>query len=187
MAEPYVALTPLRAPGTMVFGFQPGDGVPQDTVENWELVIGVDVMPRDTGVVARPDRDSDDRAAWEAYAIGQGTPVQDARAASLTQLRKTPEPATDADTGGPVVLADPFAAPERPAPGAKKADWIEYVIATGADKAWANDPSTTKADLQDYENKRDVVPNEPAPADPVATGASAAQADANADGDQAAR
>jgi hypothetical protein len=169
----YIALHALRAPGTLTYGYREGDGVPAGTVENWELVVGVDVMPRDTGVIARPD--GDDRAAWEAYAIGQGTSPDEARAASLAELKKTPEPAVDAETGGPVVLPDPNAAPERPAPDAKKADWVAFVVATGADEAWANDRSTTKADLQDYTPSRDVTPSV---GDPVAVSLSAAQAGA---------
>jgi hypothetical protein len=179
----YVALTSLRAPGTMVFGYRPGDGVPAAAVEAWELTVGVDVMPRDTGVIPRPEKDSDDRAAWEAYALGQGRPADEVSAASLADLKKTPEPATDEETGAPVALADPFGEPERPAPDAKKADWVAYVIATGADKDWASDRATTKADLQDYSPKRDVVPNEPAIVSPsegdsVAESATAAQTDA---------
>lgn len=183
----YIALAPLRAPGTMVYGYQAGDGVPAATVEAWELSVGIDVMPRDTGVVARPEKGSDDRVAWEAYAIGQGRPRDEVVAASLADLKKTPEPAVD-ETGAAVVLDDPFAVPERPASDAKKADWIAYVTYFGADKAWANDRATTKADLQDYSPKRDVVPTEtvvvpgpdPVGGDPVAESASAAQADATA-------
>lgn len=180
---PYVALVPLKAPGTMVFGYQPGDGVPAATVEAWELTVGLEVLPRDTSVVARPDKDSDDRVAWEAYVIGQGRPREEVIAASLADLKKTPEPAVDEETGAPVPLADPFAPPERPSPDAKKAEWIEYVIATGADKAWANDRATTKADLQDYEPKNvargpaETVVTPPV-GDTVAANASELQADA---------
>lgn len=152
--DEYKALVPLRAPGTMVFGFQPGDGVPAATVEAWELTVGSDVMPRDTGVVARPEKD-DERPAWEAYAIGQGLPVDEARAASLADLRKTPDPDPEV---APEPLADPNAAPVRPEPDAKKAEWVAYVKATGADVNWADDPKTTKAELQDYSPQRDVVP-----------------------------
>lgn len=169
----YVALRPLRAPGTMVYGFQTGDGVPAATVDSWELAVGVDVLPRDTGVIARPGKDSDDRVAWEAYAIGQGRTRDEVVAASLADLKATPEPETD-ETGAPVTLPDPFAPPVRPEPDARKADWVEYVIATGADREWAAAKTTTKADLQDYSPSRDVVP---AP-DPVAVSASAVQADA---------
>lgn len=35
----------------------------------------------------------------------------------------------------------------RPKENAPKADWIEYAVAGGVDRATAEDPSTTKADL----------------------------------------
>lgn len=35
----------------------------------------------------------------------------------------------------------------RPKESAPKADWIEYAVAGGVDRATAEDPSTTKADL----------------------------------------
>lgn len=178
----FTALTALRAPGTMVFGYQAGDGVPASVVENWELNVGTDVMPTRTGLVPRPE--DDDRSAWEAYAIGQGMSVEDARAASLAELKDTPEPEPDAE---PEKLPDPLAPPVRPEPNALKADWVAYVVAIGADRAWAEDKATTKAELQDYEPKRDFPPAEtqvvPPSTDTVATEATTLQADANAKGE----
>lgn len=182
ITEPFIALRALRIPGTMAWGFQPGDGVPQATVDNWGLEIGVDVMPRDTGVVPRPADDAD-RSEWEAYAIGQGMDPETARNASLSELKGIPEPDPEEP---PQPLPDPNAPPERPAPDALKADWIAYVVAMGADETWANDRSTTKADLQDYEPKRDFPPagtdtvvTPPANGDTVAEQATDIQNDAN--------
>lgn len=150
--EPFVALRALQAPGTMVFGFQPGDPVPAGTVESWELVIGTDVRPTNTAAVPRPD-DSAGRAEWEAYAIGQGMPIPDAQAASLEDLRATPEPEPD-EHGNPAEakpLPDPDAPMERPGDDARKAEWVSYAKSLGADETWADDKATTKADLMAYE------------------------------------
>jgi hypothetical protein len=181
--DDFAALHPLQAPGTMVYGYRTGDPVPESVVSAWELEVGLDVRPLHTGAVRRPEDDS--REAWEAYAIGQGMSYDDAQSASLADLKKTPEPEVDSETGGPVLLDDPDAPPARPEPTAVKADWVTYVIAMGADRAWAEDRSTTKADLQDWEPKRDFPASGetqivPPSTDTVATSATQAQADANA-------
>lgn len=184
---PFVALVPLRAPGTMVYGFQRGDGVPEGTVTAWELEVGVDVAPLNTGAVPRPEDDAD-RAQWEAYAIGQGVDAEQARAASLDELRETPEPETqdNGDQAAILPLPDPTAGPVRPDADAKKAEWVTYTKEVGADATWADDRSTTKADLMDFEPKSDAVTSEPVTTPPigdtVAENASELQADANAKG-----
>lgn len=151
----YIAQRAIRAPGTMVYGFQRGQDVPASTVENWDLVIGEDgdVLPVNTGVVARPAVDSDDRAAWEGYVIGQGTSTADARAMSLDDLRAAYDPA---DAEEPVRALPDATRPQRPADSDKKAVWVDYAIATGADSGWANASDTTKADLMNYQNDRRV-------------------------------
>lgn len=83
----FVAQTRLGAPGTMVNAYQPGDFVPASVVETWGLAIPEQVVPADGYQPERPAEDSDNRVLWEAYVIGQGTTVEDARAASLDELR----------------------------------------------------------------------------------------------------
>lgn len=168
---PYRALAALRAPGTMVNGYQTGDGVPATVVESWELTVGADVLPIDTSVVPRPSDDEDARRPWEAYAIGQGTDIAEAQAMSLDQLRKVKEVKT--------AEPEPVKAPaDRPEPNALKADWVTWAIANGADKSWANDNATTKAALQEYHPNLLVAPTVPV-GDRVAESASEMQADAN--------
>jgi hypothetical protein len=144
--EPYVALGAIKRPGTMVNGYQRGDGVSQQVVESWDLVVGQEVAPVDTSVVGRPGEGAD-RADWQAYAIGQGMSAEDAQAASLDDLR-TAYPDAEAEAKP---LPVPGSMPVRPEPDALKAEWVAYVIAMGADKEWANAKSTTKADLQDWD------------------------------------
>lgn len=146
--EPYVALGTIKRPGTMVNGYQRGDGVPASVVEDWELEVGQQVMPFDTSVVGRPTEDGD-RADWQAYAIGQGMDPAEAQAASLDDLIAAyPEPDEDAEARA---LPVPGSMPERPDADARKADWVAYVIAMGADKEWAQAKGTTKAELQDWD------------------------------------
>lgn len=163
----YVAQRAIQAPGTMVYAFQRGDDVPAASVENWELSVGEDgdVLPVNADVIPRPEDDAE-RAAWEAYVIGQGTDTADARAMSLDDLRE----AYDADTAEQPVTA-PADGPRRPADGDVKAEWIAYAVAIGADRGWANDSATTKANLMNYQNDKrvDSGPDpELASGDPVA-------------------
>jgi hypothetical protein len=146
--EPFVALGTIKRPGTMVNGYQRGDGVPASVVEDWDLVVGEQVIPFDTGVVGRPG-DGGSRADWQAYAVGQGMDPAEAEAASLEDLVAAyPEPDEDAEARP---LPVPGSMPERPDADARKADWVAYVIAMGADKEWANAKGTTKAELQDWD------------------------------------
>jgi hypothetical protein len=144
--QPYVALGTIQRPGTMVNGYQRGDGVSQEVVDAWELVVGEQVVPFDTGVIARPTEDGT-RADWQAYAIGRGMDPADAQAASLDDLVAA-YPDDDAEVKP---LPVPGSIPQRPEADARKAEWVDYVIAMGADKSWANDRSTTKAELQDWD------------------------------------
>lgn len=145
----YTALERIGTPGNpWVTGYQPGDDVPAGAVENWALEVGKQVALNETYQPPRPAEDSDNRATWEAYVIGQGTDLDAARAASLDDLRGLYEaPAEPAPQ--PVIVPDDVqpAGTERPADGALKAAWVEYVVTAGADEQWANDPATTKADL----------------------------------------
>lgn len=175
----FIAQHRIGAPGTLVTAYQAGDPVTDQVVESWGLVVPDDVVPADGYQAPRPAEDSDARTAWEAYVIGQGTTVEDARAASLDDLRgmypapKVDPPAHDlpasvapegvAGTGATPVQPIPPATPpvdvdrptaERPATSARKADWVDYVIAAGGDQAWATDDTTTKDDLMGWEPGR---------------------------------
>jgi hypothetical protein len=167
----YIAQRGIKAPGTMVWAYQRGDGVPTGAVENWELAVGEDgdVLPVNTGVVARPEDDAD-RTAWEAYVIGQGTSTDEARAMSLDDLRGTYDP----DDDQPVRSLTDSGSPQRPADSDKKAAWVAYVTAMGADESWANASDTTKADLMNWQNDR-RIDSGPEPAassgDPIAENA----------------
>lgn len=165
----YVALQKIQAPGTLVMAYNVGDPVLADVVSDWGLTED-QVEMVDGYEAPRPDEGSDDRAQWEAYVVGQGTALDEARAASLDELkamyeappepetpawqindaRETQErveaaasPATPAGSGG---TAEPVS--DRPADSANKADWITYVVEHGGDSDWANSGSTTKSDLQ---------------------------------------
>ncbi len=170
----FIAQKRIARPGTYVAGYQAGDPVPAQVVKDWELVVGDDgdVQIADDYQAPRPVEDSNDRASWEAYVVGQGTTLEDARAASLPELRgmypAPPAPETPAwqvndATGGatPVtaaVVPTPSAAPEvsveRPADNALKAEWVEYVVQAGGNSDWARDPSTKKDDLMAWEPGR---------------------------------
>lgn len=145
--DPYRALRAIKSPGMLYLAYNEGDGVSQSAVDNWGLVVGEDVLPVRTDVIPRPD-DEALRPEWEAFAIGQGMSVQDAQAASLTDLRTIPAPGPET---APEVLPVPPAMPGRPADDAVKAEWVRYVLALGADEVWATAKSTTRADLMDYE------------------------------------
>jgi hypothetical protein len=166
--QPYVALGTIRRPGTMVNGYQRGDGVPSEVVDAWELVVGEQVMPFDTGVVGRPTEDGT-RADWQAYAIGQGMSPEDAAAASLDDLIAA-YPDEERDTEA---LPVPGSMPVRPEADARKADWVAYVIAMGADREWANAKGTTKAELQDWDESTGPGHATPTPevGDPLAMNA----------------
>lgn len=173
----FIARQRIPANGGYVTAYQPGDLVTAQVVTDWDLTIGEQVTPSDGYTAPRPADDDQNRTAWEAYVTGQGTTIDDARAASLDDLRgmydapKTEPgahdlPATVAPEGvdGTGVRPDPAippaddqgnttpagTGPERPAASAKKADWVEYAVAAGADADWARADDTTKADLESW-------------------------------------
>jgi len=164
----YVALHRINAPGSYAGAYNPGDPVGADVVANWGLVPGQDVEATDDYQPPRPADDNTDRAAWEAYVVGKGTSIDDARAASLDDLRgmyePDPEPEPPAHdlpasvapegvdgTGvqNPTPVGGNVPAPadggDRPAQSARKADWVDYVVSQGADREWAE--NATKDDL----------------------------------------
>lgn len=157
--DPYRAIRAIKSPGMFYNAYNPGDGVAQSAVDNWNLVIGVDVLPVRTDVVPRPEGGDATREQWEAFAIGQGMDPQEAREASLKDLRAIPAP--DPELPGEA-LPDPTAPPERPADDAAKAEWVRYAVASGADESWATAKGTTKADLMDYEPPAGPTPGDPA-------------------------
>lgn len=143
---PFTALRKIQQPGGLLYPYGPGDGLPAEAVRDWGLVVGEDVMPTNTKSVPRPADDAD-RADWEAFAIGQGMTVEDAREATMRDLRAVPDP----DPEQPAeALPDPLH-PARPDDGAVKAEWVAWAVSQGADEEWANAKGTTKADLQAYE------------------------------------
>ena len=182
----FIALHAINAPNSYARAYNTGDLIIADVVTAWGLSVGDDVEPAEGYKPPRPDEGSNDRAAWEAYVVGQGTTLDDARAASLTDLRgmydapPPPEPpahdlpanASPEGVDGTGLNATPVTAdtypspandpavdisegevpdgPERPAESARKAEWVDYVVAAGGDPDWARDDSTTKAELIDW-------------------------------------
>ena len=143
MTNEYTALQGIQAPGTAVFGYQRGDAVTADVVSNWDLKVGSDVcegdlleeVPTSETGAQRPD-DGANYATWQAWAIANGMPADQAEDASMDDLQGWERP-DDSVT--------------RPADSANKATWVAYVEANGADKEWAEAGTTTKADLQNWQ------------------------------------
>lgn len=171
----YVARKALFAPGTSVAGYQRGHAVPESVVENWGLEVGdtdeADVSEGTTlseneaeKPMQRPGPEAT-RSTWEQWAVANGMSQEDAAAAAQEALEKV---------GAKKTVEEPIAAEQseqgtvvaRPADSAPKADWIAYVVASGGDEQWANDSTTTKANLQAWA---------PATGDTVAESASEAQ------------
>lgn len=157
MPNDYTALEGILAPNTSVFGYRRGDAVSAQVVADWALEIDAQVCAGDLDpdapvdpTVPRPD-EGGTRAEWEAWALAEGMPADDVAAASMDDLQGYRSEQA-ADSG-------------RPADSAKKADWAAYAVSLGADPQWANDPNTTKANLQAYE---------PEVGDPVALSATEA-------------
>lgn len=167
----YIAQKRIGAPGTMVAAYQAGDEVTADVVEAWGLSVPDQVKPVDGYEAPRPAEESTDRAAWEAYVMGQGTLLEDARAASLGELRGLYDPperpahevadaAVAAGQVQPIPPDEPAPAPRpeplpRPNAGALKSAWVEYVESAGADPGWASADTTTKDDLMGWEPSAD--------------------------------
>jgi hypothetical protein len=167
----YIARQPINAPNSYARAYNPGDPVTAQVVAEWGLAVGTQVEPDGDYTAPRPAEDSDDRAAWETYVVGKGTSLADARAASLDDLRglyepdPQPEPPAhdlpanaaaegvdgtgwqNATPVGPDNIPGPDNTTARPAESAKKDVWVTWVVEQGADRGWAHDPETTKADL----------------------------------------
>lgn len=92
ITEEYVAQHRINAPGTYAAAYMRGDGVSAQVVADWGLAVPDDVQPADGYRPPRPAEDSTDRASWEAYVVGQGSTLDDARAASLDELRAMHDP-----------------------------------------------------------------------------------------------
>jgi hypothetical protein len=92
-----------------VIGYMPGDNVTTHAVETLGLVIGKDgdVLPAGTYVVPRPAGNAT-RAAWEAYALGQGMPQEEAQELTRDELRK----AFPVEDGDAVPLSEAPAEPD---------------------------------------------------------------------------
>jgi hypothetical protein len=152
MAE-YIAKKTILMPGTLVAGYQPGDPVSAYTVGLWDL-DDEQVEKAEEYQAPRPAGDSTDRVAWEAYVVGQGASEEDARAASLDELKAMyeppPAPAWEINDSQEAQMTKTASAPkpeDRPADSAKKSDWVAYVVDNGGDADWANASSTTKDEL----------------------------------------
>jgi hypothetical protein len=167
----YIATRRITAPGQYVAAYQQGDGVPAEVVTSWGLQVPDDVEPAEGYQAPRPAENSNDRAAWEAYVTGQGTTLDDARAASIDELRDLydapppePTPAWQVNDAAPATQpvvpvpmpqepatpVDEPQQPERPAQSAAKSEWVDWAVAAGADKDWAHAKDTTKDDLMNY-------------------------------------
>lgn len=139
----YTALEGIMAPNTAVFGYQRGDAVGADVVENWGLEVGVQVCEGDLTEEVAASQTGGQRPGpeatygdWQAWAIANGMPTPDAGVATIEQLQNYDSP--DADSS-------------RPADSANKAAWVAYVEGLGASSAWAEASTTTKADLQAWQ------------------------------------
>lgn len=170
----YEALQRIQAPGTLVTAYMPGDPISADVVNEWGL-NDEQVSKYDSYEPPRPEEDSDDRNGWELYVVGQGTSKEDAKAASLDELRNMYDPpppeetpawqindaretqmrveaaASSATPAGATVPPAGEQPSDRPATSATKAEWVKFVEAHGADKEWAEASSTTKDDLQNWQ------------------------------------
>jgi hypothetical protein len=147
MPNEYTALEGLQAPGTMVFGYQRGDAVPADVVERWGLEVGTQVVEGDltddtpaSAAAVRPGPEGT-RSDWEAWAVANGMPADEAAERSLEDLESYESDAEPAAVAGT----------DRPADSARKSEWVAYAKRLGADPEWADSPDTLKADLQAFE------------------------------------
>lgn len=174
----YIAKRRIPAPGQYVNAYQPGDPVAEQVVRDWGLDDD-DVERAEDYQPPRPAETSTDRAAWESYVVGQGTSQEDARAASLRELRDmyerpteevpawqvndgivvggaTPVTAENHPAPAEVRAAEPAAVPERPTKSAPKGEWVEWVVTAGASQEWARSGDTTKDDLMAWEPGRNA-------------------------------
>jgi hypothetical protein len=153
MTNEYTALRGILSPGTSVYGYHRGQPVSAEVVDTWALSVGTandpdaDVVEGDLPAeetpappVAHRPTEADNRAAWESWSIANGMDAQQAAEASQEDLEAVTGP--DRSEQGDQ--------PGRPYDSAKKADWVAYVVALGADESWATADTTTKSDLQAY-------------------------------------
>lgn len=162
----YTAREAIMAPGTSVFGYRRGHEVPPEVVESWELTVGPDgqvvegpLTEESERLAQTPPSEADTRVTWEAWAVANGMSAEDAENATMDDLQA-------------IRPAEAVTEPERPADSAKKAEWVDYVVARAGDdeqlKIWARDDATTKANLQAWE------PGAVTPGDTVAVAATEA-------------
>lgn len=171
----FTAQTTIHNPGTGVRSFNAGDDVPASTVENWQLVVGVHVLPANVDVVPRPAGNAR-RADWEAYWIGQGLTREEVDDMSVKDMadREPVFEVQDPDTGpvdnanlpavnmtanpdGDVVAAqateqtnvEPL--PE-PGPKALKDEWVAYAIARGMPETAARESTVKQLADTDYDH-----------------------------------
>jgi hypothetical protein len=154
----YTALMSFGPPGSLIYGYHRGDPVDAGVVENWGLTVGEEVvagdLPADAlpgAVMGKPDETAT-RVDWERYAVANGMSEDDASTVAIEDLQ-----AVEPDE--PEVVEQAPAGTERPADSDPKSDWVAYVVANGAeaDKTWATQSSTTKANLQDWEPAGDPI------------------------------
>lgn len=163
----YTAQTVIMSNG--VRAYNPGDDVPASAVENLGLVVGRDVMPAGVDVVPRPAGNAK-RADWEAYWLGQGLSQDEVDGMTRDEMAaREPEIEVSEEPPPPVVVAEP-ANPqpdvvaeqaaeqtaaanvmERPGQNARKADWVEYAVWRGMDRATAEDSTIAQLADCDYD------------------------------------
>lgn len=106
MAAPkwdYIALKVLPERGPR--GYNPGDGMMQQVVDNLGLVVGVDVKPARPDMIARPAGNAP-RADWYVYALGQDKTPEELDDLGRDQIRDlfpaepAPEQAVEAEVSG---------------------------------------------------------------------------------------
>lgn len=166
--ETYTALTSIGPPGSMVFGYRRGDEVAADVVDTWGLVVGEHVTtdpidPTSETVTPPPVPGPEDTVStWQGFAVSRGMDPADADAADIEELQAYAEDNQPAEGEAATVA--------RPADGAVKSAWVDYVVAAGGDESWARDGATTKADLQGWSPLHAKTTDGPA-GDPVAMSA----------------
>lgn len=140
----------------------PASGSAPDVSDGEKSLVVVDGAEATTAdrIGTKPpvgEKPGDDGTAkeWATYAVTLGLLADHAYSLTLTQLQEwvaAHEEALGESTPAPVPNLDPESpateVPDRPAAGAKVADWREYVIALGMDPDEAKD--ATKQECQDY-------------------------------------
>lgn len=96
----YRMLHDLPIPNSYAVGLRAGDQITEQQRETGGLVVGKDVEPLDSDVMARPEDDAD-RAAWQNYAVVRGVPYDDAINLDRDQLIAREEVAATAPKPAP--------------------------------------------------------------------------------------